>query len=287
MAISTLLARQNSDGGWPYVRGGSWTEPTVYAVLALLAAGETSAARRGLQWLRAAQRADGGWPPRPGVDQTTWVTALIALIPSEHLAPGMHQDAIRWLLGTTGEESTRVYRLRVWLLGSTTPDDQQFPGWPWIPGTAAWVGPTSVALLALAKEDRRRPSARVRRRVEEGRRFLMVRMCRGGGWNHGATHPLGYASDPYPETTGMALAALRGFDGPEVQKGIGVARRFLADCRSADALNWLRLGLAAHGQLPAGFCPPADVPRRTVPETSLDLLVSAADGVRRFFEGEA
>lgn len=269
------------------MRGGSWTEPTVYAVLALLEAGETSAARRGLQWLRAAQRRDGGWPPRPGVDQTTWVTALVALIPPEQLAPGMHEDAIRWLLATTGRESTPTYRLREWLLGNPIPADQQFAGWPWVLGTAAWVSPTSLAILALAKEQLRRPSDRTRRRIAEGQRFLVARMCQGGGWNHGGVRAYGYASLPYPETTGMALAALRGFEAPGVQVAIGVARRFLADCRSADALNWLRLGLAAHGQLPAGFCPPADVPHRTVPETSLDLLVSAADGGRHLFEAEA
>lgn len=287
MSTAILLATQNSDGGWPYARGSSWTEPTVYAVLALLEAGETAAARRGLDWLQAAQRPDGGWPPRPGVDQTTWVTALVALIAPEHLAPGTHRSAIRWLLGATGRESTSVYRLREWLLGNAVPADQRFPGWPWVPGTAAWVSPTSVAILALAKEEQRLPSADVRRRIREGQGFLVARMCTGGGWNHGSAHALGYASLPYPETTGMALAALRGFDAPEVRMGIGVARRFLADCRSADALNWLRLGLAAHGQLPPGFCPPPDVPRRTIPETSLNLLVSAADGGRRLFEAAA
>ena len=43
MSIELLVSKQNRDGGWPYVRGTSWTEPTVYAILALLAAGETEA----------------------------------------------------------------------------------------------------------------------------------------------------------------------------------------------------------------------------------------------------
>ena len=262
------------------MRGGSWTEPTVYAVMALLRSGENEAARRGLQWIVKAQRSDGGWAPRPEVDQSGWVTALVALLPEEQLKPGQHGQAISWLLGTTGNESTPVYRLREWLLGNAIPPDQQFPGWPWVPGAAAWVGPTSVAILALDQEIRRNPQSKARRRWDEGRQFLLARMCQGGGWNHGSSHALGYESRPYPETTGMALAALRGLNAPPVYEALTVARRFLKECRSADALNWLRLGLRAHGQMPADYCPPPDITCRTVPETSLDALVNGAEASR-------
>lgn len=285
MSIATLIAKQNSDGGWPYVRGGSWTEPTVYAAMALLEAGEMEPARRGLRWLQAIQRPDGGWPPRPGIDESTWVTALAAMVSAEHLNRGVHDRAVQWLLSSTGRESTATYRVREWLLGNSTPADQAFPGWPWVPGTAAWVGPTSLAILALEKEDKRRPSAKARRRIEEGRRFLLARTCLDGGWNHGASHALGYWSRSYPETTGMALAALRGFDAPQVKTALGVARRFLAECRSADALNWLRVGLRAHGQMPAGYCPPAEVAYRTIPETSLGVLVGNMENGRDFLWG--
>ena len=266
------------------MRGGSWTEPTVYAVMALLEAGERPPARRGLEWIRAARRADGGWPPRPGVDESAWVTALVALLPEEELPPGTHDGAVRWLLATTGQESTAVYRLREWLLGNPVPPDQEFAGWPWVPGAAAWVGPTSVAILALQKEYERRPRQNVRRRIEEGRHFLVARMCREGGWNHGAVHALGYASQPYPETTGMALAALRGFQSPKIDLALAVAHRFLAQCHSADALNWLRLGLQAHGQMPGGYCPP-ELTYRTVPETSLESLVTRVEAGSRIFWG--
>ena len=278
MAIEILVGRQNRDGGWPYVRGSSWTEPTVYAVLALLAAGEMEPAQRGLRWIRAIGSPDGGWPPQAGVDQSTWVTALVALLPPEHLGATAHARAIAWLMATAGRESSATYRLREWLLGNPRLPEQEFPGWPWIPDAAAWVGPTSLAVLALEKEYRRRPLPAIRDRIDSGRRFLQARMCREGGWNHGSVRALGYESLPYPETTGMALAALRGVQSPATERSLPVARRFLGECRSADALNWLRLGLLAHGQLPAGYCHPVAVEERTLPDTSLGLLVAEERG---------
>jgi len=288
MSIERLVSRQNSDGGWPYHRGASWTEPTAYAVMALVAAGHSDAASSGLAWLAARQRRDGGWAPQAGVDESTWVTGLIALLPARGaLSPAAHDAAIAWLMGIAGHESSLEYRVREWLLGNPIPADQQLVGWPWIPGAAAWVGPTSIALLALDQEQRREPSRAMRKRIDEGRRFLLGRMCQGGGWNHGSARPLGYESEPYPETTGMALAALRGIRSRKIDQSLGVARQFLARCRSADAMNWLRLGLLAHGELPQGFCRPADLACRTVPELALDLLLAQGTAGRRFFWEEA
>src|ERR1041385_2570989 len=106
MSIGFILSKQNLDGGWSYVRGKSWTEPTVYSVMALLAAGEQPAAARAMQWLAATQRADGGWSPQPGVDESTWVTALVALLPPENLGAAAHARAIHWLTGVSGRETS-------------------------------------------------------------------------------------------------------------------------------------------------------------------------------------
>jgi len=277
MSIEFVAGRQNQDGGWPYVRGASWTEPTVYAVLALLAAGKGGAAARGIQWLRTNQRADGGWPPRPGIEESTWVTALVALAPRERLGAAAHAGAIAWLIGTEGRESTFLYSLRQWLMGNPQPAERQSPGWPWLPGTAAWVAPTSLAVLALLKEEGRKSSPDVRARIEAGRRFLIARACAEGGWNHGSTRDLGYDSGAYPETTGMALAALRGVRHAQVEKGLAVARGFMDRCRSADAQNWLTLGLQAHGETPAA--PATQAAFRTVPEAALSVLASARRGL--------
>ncbi len=278
MSIDALISQQNGDGGWPYHRGKSWTEPTVYAVMALLAAGESQAARSGFRWLHSAQRADGGWAPQSAVDQSTWVTGLVALLPGELLGQERHAAAISWLMGTVGRESTLAYRVREFLLGASIPPEQDFAGWPWVPGAAAWVGPTSVAMLALEKERRRNPASRIAERIAAGRDFLLQRMCGTGGWNHGSARPLGYDSDPYPETTGMALVALRGVRSPKVELSLAVASRFLAQCCSADAFNWLRLGLLAHGRLPAETRPDAGLACRTTCERSIHLLLNLTDG---------
>jgi squalene cyclase len=276
MTVQLLLERQNPDGGWPYVRGASWTEPTSYAVLALLTAGEQAASSRGLGWLRDTQRPDGGWAPQSVVGRSSWVTALPAFLPPESIGVEAHRRAIAWLANASGAETSFAYRMREWLLGVSVSKDQANAGWPWMPGAAAWVGPTSLAILALEKEMRRRHSIPLQQRIDTGRRFLLSRVCEEGGWNYGCSQALGYASRPYPETTGMALAALRGVDSPLLENSIGRAGRFLAECRSADGLNWLRIGLGAHGRMPAGFDRPPGLACRNLSEVSLSLLAGTA-----------
>jgi len=283
MSIALLIAKQNPDGGWPYARGASWTEPTAYATLALLAEGETRAAERGMRWMRLAQLPDGGWPPQRGMDRSSWVSALAALLPEEGLGASAHAGAIQWLLRTSGEETTFTYRLRQWLLGNSPAPDQQFAGWPWVPGSAAWVGPTALAILALEKEGASRPSSRIRERIESGRRFLLSRTCSDGGWNHGAARTLGFELPAYPETTGMALLAMRGVRSVKIDHALATAERFLAECRSTDAMNWLRLGLLVHGRLPVDSFRPEGLEPRTLPEASLKLLAANAEKGREFW----
>jgi len=283
-----LLDRQNPDGGWGYSRvGSSWTEPTCYALLAL-AAGEVYssegtrsavAVRTGLQWLTAGQRSDGGWAPRSGVDESTWVTALALLLPAD-LSAGDRQRASQWLLSQSGRESGFIYRLRLRLLGVRLDANQQFDGWPWYPGTAAWVAPTALTFLALQKLNSSTRDAQIEKRLAEGKAFLLARRCRDGGWNHGSTQALGYDSDSYPETTGVALLALHGSNAPEIGNALEVAERHLRASHSLEATSWLTLGLLAHGRSPAEV---SVMPHQGTVAISLAAMAGAARQGRNLF----
>jgi prenyltransferase beta subunit len=281
-----LLDRQNPDGGWSYrAVGSSWTEPSCYAVLALCADGmsDSESVRRAIRWLAGRQRSDGGWAPRDGVDQSTWVTAATLLLPASVAGAMDRQRASQWLLAQTGRESGFVYRLRLRLLGATVDPSQKFDGWPWYPGAAAWVAPTALSILALDKFSRETQQTQIQDRVEQGRDFLLARRCRDGGWNHGSTHALGYDSDSYPETTGIAVLALHAESAPQMTQAVEVAERHLQDCQSLEGASWLTLALLARGRTPATV---SVVPHGGTSEIALSVLARAAvDGRNLFLEG--
>jgi len=274
--LENIQAAQNPDGGWPYRKGGSWTEPTVFALLAHMA-GRTEAPHRAaaVAWLCAAQRQDGGFTPRHSVDQSTWVTALAALLPPQMIGPERHARAVEWLTGESGMESSLLFRITSFLRDGQLQDGSGLNGWPWFPGTAAWVTPTCLGILALKKCEVRRPSATLRKRVDQAQAFLLSRRCADGGWNHGSARALGYDVGSYPETTGQALLALAGTDPARLEASFRRAKQFLAEQRSSAGAAWLRLGLLAHQQGPAA-APIFAMRPRTVPDAALSVLAAAA-----------
>jgi squalene cyclase len=278
-----LAASQNPDGGWPFRTGTSCTEPTAYALLALVVASGSSspAAKRAAEWLARTQRQDGGWSPRADVDQSTWVTALVLLLPDD-LQFGKRENAVRWLTAASGRESNWVERARAALLEGRVRHPEG-AGWPWFPGTAAWVTPTCFSLLAAEKVNRARPSVDLEDRCQQARTYLLTHTCRDGGWNHGSTKALGYDSDSYPETTGQALLALHGRGTDSIQKSVNSAQRQAQSCKSLEALSWLKLGLLAHGVR----CPSGQAPKGhgSVTEEALDRLARAAEAGRNIFIG--
>lgn len=263
---------QNRDGGWAYNKGCSWTEPTAFVLLAQSVTGiDRRSFDAGLKFLLSMQREDGGWRPQPNVAESTWVTSLIALFPEEAIGSARLNQAVKWLEGQTGRESSWSYRFQQWRAGSK----DEFPdGWPWFPGAAAWVIPTSLGILAFERELSRREDRKLRTRVESGREFLFARMCADGGWNHGSNHALGRDGDSYPETTGIALVALHNAPkSAQIERGKAAARRHLASCRTAEGIAWLRMGLQAHGEIVQLKSEPTP---RTTEDAALLALASAA-----------
>ncbi|MFN7997665.1 MAG: prenyltransferase/squalene oxidase repeat-containing protein [Bryobacteraceae bacterium] len=275
-SLDIIRTAQNADGGWPYRKGGSWTEPTVFALLAMLAA-KTPPPREhpSLIWLRKTQRQDGGWAPRPAVDQTTWVTALVALLPSELLGKPAHMRAVNWLLKHSGMESTSGFQVREFLVTGELPGNSD-SGWPWYPGAAAWVTPTAMSTLALKKCYWRTPAAVLRERIDAAQSFLLSRRCADGGWNHGSARALGYNSDSYPETTGQALMGMHGKDSKVLEPSFLRARQLLTECRSAAGYAWLRLGLASHKQLPLNLAA-RRLRCHTIADTALEFIADRAE----------
>jgi len=273
MQADGLLTSQNRDGGWPYRRDGrSWTEPTAYALLALHAEpSAVPAVGRGIAWLRATQRSDGGWPPQAHIAQSTWVTAVVALLGPGKLGSHAYSRAVEWLIRQTGEDASLVMRMRQLLVGQPL----TFPGWPWFPSTTAWVTPTALSMLALRQAPYYANSPPVRARLDMGASYLLAHTCSDGGWNYGAARALDYDARSYPETTGVALLALSGSDSPKIRHACHCAQMHLSDCRSSEADSWLRLGLLAHGRLPADILPAA-LTARTIVDMALARLASVA-----------
>ncbi len=187
------------------------------------------------------QRSDGGWPPCPAVGRSTWVTSFAAIALAGSGTPAVIDRASAWLLQNSGCGLNSLERLRNWLARDHV--DQTPPGWSWYPGTASWVIPTAVSLLALKRISI--DSTLARQRIADGQGFLFARECPAGGWNHGGTFVRSENAQPYPETTGLALLALSGANSGRLQISLGRAHQMLSSPQSAQGSAWLRMGVAS------------------------------------------
>lgn len=263
-----LSRRQNSDGGWPYNSGSSWTEPTALSLLALHCCGRGGAALdRGIDWIRSRQRSDGGWSPNDAVTVSSSVTSTCLLaLGCAGVRVGHYDAGIRWTLSQAKPDFSLSQRFAYWLAHLPVDEASTSGGCPWFPGTAAWVQPTTMMTLALVHAIRfGYTDPNLAAQVERARRFLLARRCPDGGWNHGGLQFRTPDPTSYPEVTGLALLAFDPGD-PRVGRTISLAGKMAADPMSSEAQSWLRMALIRHN---------AEQPRTSLlpPRTNRDLAL--------------
>lgn len=275
-----LVAAQNADGGWSYqfteacARGVcSWTEPTALALMACHAWGlAPESYQRGLRRLAEDQRPDGGWAPNRTVDASTAVTslALLALLPSkDHQAAAA--KATHW---TAGQVYTASFSPAFLLARLLNLPPAHAPGSvAWFPGTAGWVIPTAMSILALSQAAQVLHQPALSSLVSASQAYLLNRRCVDGGWNHGGTNTRSEEANSYPETTGIALLALSSLPAAQLADPLRFGQKLVRSPESLEGLSWLQLGLAANRQ--ATPDPVTVRPPRTSRDAALRLLALA------------
>lgn len=241
--LEGIQARTLPGGGFAARDRSSYrTDATAWAIMSLVAAGRwpdlvnLSRAR-----LARDQLPDGRLPLSPDHPEAFWPTPLAILAWNRSAAQQEAQSrAVHFLLKTTGSH----WRRRA---DDFMGNDPGIQGWPWIGGTHSWVGSTGIAILALQAA-----GYGAHERVTEGGRLLLDRQLSAGGWNYGNTSVFGTELRPMPETTGIALNALKNRTTRErVQGSLQYLKSTLATLRTPYSLAWSLLGLGAWDERPA------------------------------------
>lgn len=242
-----LVGAMNGDGGWAYHPAKtSRLEPTIWAQLALLSDGDTSAplperlSQEG-GFLLGARGTDGLLKDQPDTPANFVANGLAALLFQHYpnlFARRHTRQILVTLLTRFGE------RLPA---SDVIAQDNSLRGWAWIDQTFSWVEPTAWCLLALKKARASAPplvSAEAGSRISEAEALLFDRCSPSGGWNYGNPMVLGQVLPPYIPTTAVALLALQDRpDHPVVQRSLRFlkANRFVEPSGLALALTLICL----------------------------------------------
>jgi hypothetical protein len=203
-----------------------------------------SLAAQAITRLRSQQRADGSVPVSVALDAPSWTTALALLCwrlcsSRESATSASDRRAAEWLLSAGGKPAN--------VHTGACQHDTSLVGWSWVAETHSWVEPTAYAVMAL-----RAAGYADHVRVREGVRMILDRAIPSGGWNYGNSAVLGNTLRPFPETTGVALAALAGEPRHgAIDRGIAYLSGELPRIRSPLSLGWGLIGLTAWNARPA------------------------------------
>jgi hypothetical protein len=211
-----------------------------------------------LHRLLVLQNSDGSWPAFAEDEREgCWATALAVLAMmvtaahSERVASG-----IRWLVNAKGREAGWFWRWKLRVVDNQVLIDPSKYGWSWVPGTASWVIPTALSILALLHARQRGigSTGELNGRVENGVGMLFDRICPSGGWNAGNGMAFGVPYAPYVDTTAIALLALSGRQQSiEVRRSLAWLASRLPACPSPYSLAWGVLALTAYRGIDTGI----------------------------------
>ncbi len=269
--VQQLEAAQNEDGGWPYRKKGiSWTEPTAFAIIALqyLANSPTPAIKRGLAWLLSQKRPTGGWGPNPEVQECTSVTSiatLAVLLSKPRVEQARLDHALAW---TVGQVYTDELSFPLLLSKITHVPPSRAPGSvPWYPGTAGWVIPTALTSIALTRAGHQLNRPHLVAMGAECCMYLLGRRCIDHGWNHGGSKVRSENARSYPETTGIALLALRAAAVEQPARSLALAKEFSNQPHSMEGLSFIQMAIGS----PVNPVP--DPPQLPKIRTTLDIAL--------------
>jgi len=141
----------------------------------------------------------------------------------------------------------------------------------WYPGTAGWVTPTALAALVLLRAAHLKNRPELRQTAAAACSYLLSRRCSDQGWNHGGSSTRSEDANSYPETTGLALLALRAALVSLPRGSVALATQFTANPESIEGLSWIQLALESPGHTIPD--PPRLPPPRTTRDLSLRLIL--------------
>ncbi len=261
-----LRSTQNADGGWGYFPGKqSWLEPTAWAAVALHG---DPAALRAWKLVKSWQSDNGSCRPCASVGLPNWTAALAVTLAALHRDEAAAKRGIAWLLSTVGADSDFLKRFAKFISPNHTDREPSFRGWPWKPGTSAWIEPTAHSITALRLAGRIAGSKDIEDRMQSAQKMILHMRCQDGGWNYGARIALGHPLASFPETTALALVGLAG--RADVSDAVRHAASLWQAKQSPLSRAWLRVALRLHG---------ADVAPLDSTWNSEDTLLAAVEAL--------
>jgi hypothetical protein len=240
--INVLHERALPGGGFAARGRGSYrTDATAWAILALVAAGQDAdLINISRSRLAQDQQPDGRLGVSPDHPDAFWPTPLAVLAWCQSSAQQEAQSrAVHFLLATTGKHWPRRPND---FLGH----DPNIKGWPWIEGTHSWVGSTGITIMALQAA-----GYGTHERIAEAVRMIMDRQLPSGGWNYGNKSVFGVELRPMPESTGIALNALKNRTARvSLRRSLDYLKSTITTVRTPYSLAWSLLGLGAWEEPP-------------------------------------